>query len=308
MTRYTPLWEQQGNYAASVDRRLISTIWPAARTSGLAVTVVGGMTVQIAPGSAAVPTANSTGSVLCVSDAVENLLLAAAPASGLDRYDLVIVRPRGNDLDGGTNNDFIFDFVEGPAVTSGTATPPAAPAGTVELAYIGRPGGEAAIVAGDINDSRPGDIVPGAHTGDLKPSAAAGAAPSGWLVCDGSAVRRWSYPALFAALGGASSPWGQGDGSTTFNLPDMRGRVPMGTGLGNAQGATNKPLGQVGGNETQLITNAMMPPHSHGGHSGNDEQNHTHYANSNSFFVQGVNSGTAYSGAAPGTGANWAVG
>jgi len=44
--------------------------------------------------------------------------------------------------------------------------------------------------------------------------------PAGWLLCDGSAVSRTNYAALFAAI---STAWGAGDGSTTFNLPDMRG-------------------------------------------------------------------------------------
>jgi microcystin-dependent protein len=46
--------------------------------------------------------------------------------------------------------------------------------------------------------------------------------PSGWLVCDGSAVSRAAQPSLFAAIG---TTWGAGDGSTTFNLPDFRGTV-----------------------------------------------------------------------------------
>jgi hypothetical protein len=50
-------------------------------------------------------------------------------------------------------------------------------------------------------------------------------APSGFLLCDGTAVSRTTYAALFAIIGTAS---GAGDGSTTFNLPDMRGRFPMG--------------------------------------------------------------------------------
>lgn len=50
-------------------------------------------------------------------------------------------------------------------------------------------------------------------------------APTGWLLCDGSAVSRTTYPTLFAAIG---TTWGAGDGSTTFNVPDMRGRVPAG--------------------------------------------------------------------------------
>lgn len=50
-------------------------------------------------------------------------------------------------------------------------------------------------------------------------------APTGWLICDGSAVSRTTYSDLFAAVG---TSFGSGDGSTTFNIPDMRGRVPTG--------------------------------------------------------------------------------
>ena len=53
--------------------------------------------------------------------------------------------------------------------------------------------------------------------------------PSGWLAEDGSAVSRTTYAALFAAIG---TTWGAGDGSTTFNLPDSRGRVMVGAGTG----------------------------------------------------------------------------
>jgi len=60
--------------------------------------------------------------------------------------------------------------------------------------------------------------------------AFAGAAvPNGWLLCDGRAVSRTTYSALFAAIGTA---WGVGDGSTTFNLPDMRGRFLRGVDNG----------------------------------------------------------------------------
>lgn len=51
-------------------------------------------------------------------------------------------------------------------------------------------------------------------------SFAMSTAPSGWLICDGSAVSRTAYAALYAAIG---STWGAGDGSTTFNIPDFRG-------------------------------------------------------------------------------------
>ena len=54
---------------------------------------------------------------------------------------------------------------------------------------------------------------------------AGAAAPEGFLLCDGSAVSRTTYGDLFAAIGTA---YGAGDGSTTFNLPDLRGRVAAG--------------------------------------------------------------------------------
>lgn len=64
------------------------------------------------------------------------------------------------------------------------------------------------------------------------------AAPTGWLLCDGSAVSRATYAALYAIIGGV---YGIGDGSTTFNLPDLRDRLPMGAsgtkGLGTVLAA-----------------------------------------------------------------------
>jgi microcystin-dependent protein len=62
--------------------------------------------------------------------------------------------------------------------------------------------------------------------GAVLPFAGA-AAPTGYLLCDGSAVSRTTYAALFAVL---STTFGVGDGSTTFNLPDMRETAPVGVG------------------------------------------------------------------------------
>ena len=52
-------------------------------------------------------------------------------------------------------------------------------------------------------------------------------APTGWLVCDGAAVSRSTYADLFTAIG---TTWGTGDGSSTFNVPDLRGAFVRGTG------------------------------------------------------------------------------
>jgi microcystin-dependent protein len=57
--------------------------------------------------------------------------------------------------------------------------------------------------------------------------------PSGWLYCDGSAVSRTSYAVLYTAIG---TTWGVGDGSTTFNVPDLRGAFLRGTGTAGVSG------------------------------------------------------------------------
>lgn len=80
-------------------------------------------------------------------------------------------------------------------------------------------------------------------------------APEGWAMCDGSAVSRTEYAALFAVIG---TTYGVGDGSTTFNLPDMRGEFLRGLdNMGTAAGArgldsdgTARTVGQTQANAT----------------------------------------------------------
>ena len=75
-------------------------------------------------------------------------------------------------------------------------------------------------------------------TGMVVPYAGA-AAPDGWLLCQGQAVSRTTYAQLFSVIG---TTYGSGDGSTTFNLPDMRGRVAVGSdaNLGTVSGANSR--------------------------------------------------------------------
>lgn len=80
-------------------------------------------------------------------------------------------------------------------------------------------------------------------------------APTGWLLADGTAVSRTTYAALFAIV---ATSYGVGDGSTTFNLPDMKGRIPVGKNTG-----TFATLGNTGGAETHTLTTAQMPSHNH---------------------------------------------
>jgi microcystin-dependent protein len=92
-------------------------------------------------------------------------------------------------------------------------------------------------------------------------------APTGWLAANGSAVSRTTYSALWTALGTTSSPYGQGDGSTTFNLPDLRGYFVRGSGT-NSDGTVS---GAFGAKQTASLLN-----HTHSGTTGNESQNHTH--------------------------------
>lgn len=99
--------------------------------------------------------------------------------------------------------------------------------------------------------------------GDLIPSAA----PSrpGGLLCDGTAYSRTTYATLFDAIGTA---YGVGDGSTTFNVPDLRGRLPLGAGTGTGTGATAWSLGQqptsgAGGEQSHVQTVGELATHNH---------------------------------------------
>lgn len=112
----------------------------------------------------------------------------------------------------------------------------------------------------------------GAPVAAVQPYAGS-SAPTGWLLCAGQAVNRTTYAALFAVIG---TTYGAGDGSTTFGLPDLRGRTVAGkddmggtaasrltnTGTGNP-GVNGTTLGATGGVDRHTLTTTQMPAHSH---------------------------------------------
>lgn len=130
-------------------------------------------------------------------------------------------------------------------------------------------------------------------------------APTGYLLCDGSAVSRTTYSALYAAIG---TTFGSGDGSTTFNVPDLRGRVPAGkdnmggTAASRLTSTTMSPdgntVGATGGEQTHTLSTAELASHSHtatvtdpGHHHSVYSSNYSgnnNYAGLNSSTISGV--------------------
>jgi microcystin-dependent protein len=124
-----------------------------------------------------------------------------------------------------------------------------------------------------------------------------GAAPPGWLLCDGSEITRdlpsGPHAALFNAIG---TTYGPGNGSSTFNLPDLRGRMPMGAGTGSGNllsgsgkvSASNplaaRSVGQWGGEQEHILQQAELASHTHVGNAmaahnhpiGSESANHYH--------------------------------
>lgn len=96
------------------------------------------------------------------------------------------------------------------------------------------------------------------QSGDLKMGAYA-TPDDGWLLCDGSSYDPQKYPDLYSKIGTT-----YGGTSSAPLLPDFRGRAPVGSGTGDATGATAHSLGAKVGKETHVLQTSEMPSHSHG--------------------------------------------
>jgi hypothetical protein len=188
--------------------------------SGCEVTAQGSpnMTVAVAAGTVAVSGAAAT-------VGAGNVTIDAADGAN-PRFDLVVVGSAGNK-----------------SVVKGTASSnpvfPAIPANSVVLAAIYVPASDTAINTNQIVDKRV-VLVPGVPAGTISPFAGS-SAPAGWLLCEGQAVSRTTYAVLFAAI---STAYGVGDGATTFNVPNLKKRFPI--GLDAATPAVDT-LGETGG-------------------------------------------------------------
>lgn len=118
--------------------------------------------------------------------------------------------------------------------------------------------------------------------------------PDNWLLCDGSAVSRTTYSDLFAVIG---TTFGEGDGSTTFNLPNLKGRTIVGLDTDDTDFNT---IGKVLGEKTHTLTVAEMPKHNHtspiDSFVNTDSQTNVVNGGHISKDSQGTNFATSYAG------------
>lgn len=245
---------------------------------GLGVSSVSGLNVTFDPGSCIL--AGDTfpeGYYQVVVSASETVAISPADPT-LPRIDLIVARVQTTEY-GDASDVATVEVVTGTAA----ATPVAPTPGFdrwFELATVTVPAGAGSLTSTNVVPTRiraGSQAVPvGAIT-----MYAGSTAPSGYLICNGASVNRADYPALFTAIG---TTYGSASG-TTFNIPDLRGRTPVGAGTG--AGLTNRVLGSTGGAETVTLTIAQMPAHNHTGTITGGAHNHT--INSRSGYGSGTN-------------------
>lgn len=182
------------------------------------------------------------------------------PHASLTRIDRVVLQldRAGNTID--------FAVLQGTPATN--PTPPAVVQTEtgfwqLPLAQIRVPPGVSAIQASYITDERIFSVPDPVPVGALIPYAGT-TAPKGYLICDGRAVSRVQYARLFSVIG---TTYGAGDGSTTFNLPDLRGRVMAGSdnlGGTTAGRLTGLTIGGSAGVASAPLSEAELAAHTHG--------------------------------------------
>ena len=231
-------------------------------STGLAVSQRGAganMSVDVAPGQAFVFGDEDTDAqpgYLCVLTSTDNNTITAADATN-ERLDLVVLEVDDDDFDSSGQQRGRIHVVAG--TPAATPSLPAVPNNAIPLAQVSVPATDTSIEDAQITDLRQPYSTDPQRTGmvDYFPL---GSTPWGYVPADGTAVNRIRYARLFALY---STTIGSGDGSTTFGIPNLEDRSPIGAGNTYSVRAT-------GGATTHTLSASEMPSHTHTGPS------HTH--------------------------------
>lgn len=283
MTQELPVWTQNNTFSARLDRQVIKALWSEGVLSGLAVGQRGAgtnMSVDIAAGSAVIEGDDQSdqGSYLAITSVLENVAISAAPGSN-SRIDLVYYRVNDPNAGGPSGDDSSFGVAVGTADPSPTV--PALPTSAIPLAEILVASGTVAITDAMITPRRSAALIRGsARPGSLVAYGGAEANLAGsedWLICDGAAISREDYFRLFNEIG---TTWGSGNGSTTFNKPDLRGVVLAGKdnmgGVSAGRLTGGNVLGASLGNQNVTLTTTQLPGHTHTVSHSHTMPNHSH--------------------------------
>jgi microcystin-dependent protein len=266
--------EAQAHIAAEADVHGLATAGPSGASGGTIVgttasqtltnkTITGGTINPTTLQQGGVPAVTTTGTQTLTNKTltlpkVNEDVAVTATATELNVLDGITASTAElNILDGVTASAAEINILDGATLT------------TTELNYVD---GVTSAIQTQFNNNIPVGVV------NMWVGASAPAG-GGWLLCQGQEISRTTYSALFGVIGTA---YGVGDNSTTFNLPDLRGRIPMGAGTGrnvaNNANLTARTLGaKISDDESVTLTSAQsgLPAHGHPGSTASDS-GHAH--------------------------------
>ena len=170
----------------------------------------------------------------------------------------------------------------------------------IHLEHVKAQDGTPSITIANSTGVVTGKVVEIGMTGEVRMWAGT-TAPDGWHLCDGTEFNRTNEAALFGVIG---TNYGSGNGTTTFNIPDFRGRTPVGPDNGQNRVLSDNTLGDSSGEETHTLTANETPLHNHTitGTQGISEANHAH-----SYTLANVGQGAGAGGSSFETGTQYST-
>jgi microcystin-dependent protein len=314
-----PIWQQNNTYSARLDRQIIQQQWYEGVISGMRVkqrAAGAQMNVQIEDGAFVIygdDQANQGAYLGVWYDDATTVTITAAPGSN-SRWTVVWVRVNDPNATGPAGDNFAFGTTDGVAAASPVV--PAIPTSAIALANVLVTNGNIQVIDSMITTVRAPAQMKGAVPigATIEFNALEAAIPTDYVAAFGQAINRndyWQYMAVVGTIHGV------GDGLTTVNVPDHRGRVGVGLdnmgGVDAARLSTANTLGLGIGAETVALVSGNLPPHAHSmqahthsGTTGNDSPDHTHTTDPAAGWINNAGRGNVVtSGGGPYYGIAW---